>query len=751
MSGKLTFQTIAASNMEIDEMSKTIYPSNNEVSLGTAEKRFKDLWVQPNTIHLGAVDLKEEEGYFSASKMKIRGRAGYGEDIIFDPETGLQLRSAHDSQEITLNREGLTIGSGEEAVKVDSTIYDQVKVISDESAQQSIASASSLDRSGFVKDYFLGIDPNTNDVTAIFAGNFELGRNMNKTESMGLNTFMVKDLSEPLYNLKAGGVSEVFTEAEGQSARNKKMTGNNVNVTMALDSDLYIIPIDTHVNIRDCFPLNVLDLNRKAGQERFKAAFDTVGNIFYSADGLKFSGLNTLKGYVQVSSPECVSQYKDNTNVVLLKDYEYLTETITYYNMPLLFQNQYDGKELSRYEYYSSSDRNNRIDDKVYKAKTYVPVTENVFGTERSIANIQLDTYEKSFYPAIRLIRYTNVYTASFDTVKSSELTFAVKNLLGWESLSNAYTKYKTSNNNGEDWISKLIEITYAYLKYGYPLRPIGETDRGIVDGIVATIDGDADKSKYFNFVINETESYISLKKDIFAESFVEPLPYELIAGAAEGNGTFIIKTLEPVPGINQAPLMNGERTEEVIYEFDSPEDLYRTSAKTAGNYPCNGGDNSFTGIRLKLKGTLTATYDPSDLANIVDFSVGIFNGRNGGVYFRVEPHRWMSLKDAYGMALDANIAQINLDANGANGIVDNGDGTWTYDINMVYDQNQEIFNNDLQDTVQQYAGRNGNAPIIFGDSAEDGERFYAKVLLQNGVFDLNYMEIQVDYGSGGV
>ena len=87
------------------------------------------------------------------------------------------------------------------------------------------------------------------------------------------------------------------------------------------------------------------------------------------------------------------------------------------------------------------------------------------------------------------------------------------KTALGWTNLidlKDIYTKY-TPTNTGENWISKLVEITYAYLKYGQPLKLLGTLDMTNVNAIISAIAGNASLLEY-----DTTDVAIRIKKNAF-------------------------------------------------------------------------------------------------------------------------------------------------------------------------------------------------------------------------------------------
>jgi len=209
-------------------------------------------------------------------------------------------------------------------------------------------------------------------------------------------------------------------------------------------------------------------------------------------------------------------------------------------------------------------------------------------------------------------------------------------------------------------------------------------------------------------------------------------VPYEVIAGAASGNGTFIVRK-SAITGITA-----GGTGETVLHEFTSPADLYDQTAAASGNYSTNNQGRSFTGMRLKLQGTLTGVSN-----NNLQIQVGIYwPSSNGYIIFRIEPSKMTGTP--------------NLDLNkDAAGFVNIGGGSYTYDVDLLYDD-ELTGDNGWRGRVQrargQYQGIDGS-PAIF-DLTSGGKPFVAKVCMYddaNAVFNIDSLELSVDYGTGGV
>tara|TARA_B100000405_G_scaffold300395_1_gene260047 strand:+ start:2732 stop:4342 length:1611 start_codon:yes stop_codon:yes gene_type:complete len=529
MSGTFNLNHLVTATAEIDSITKTLLPGNPDVSLGASYAPFKELWVSGNTINLGGVALK--------------GTSNVNDGFVFQPEGALKLDNGG-SESLTLNagdgisfgsnmsigKTYMTVGSGSNAAVIGSNIYDRMTEISAEQARVQFDATSTAGDYGFLLDYELSFNSN-NTIATIGGGNFEIGKKMNKKESLGLNTFVIKEVDNPLFQLSSDGSSAIVVEAEKLNKKNQPVDGNYIKVALgSIDTDKHLIPIERHVNFRDMFPFNVLDPHRQEGAAKFKADFDNVGQFLYTDDGSKFSGLNALNGYVQLSHPDMNSQHGTTFGVapltIKLNEYESVVEFISYSHLPLLFENQYNtNTDLQSFEYYSSSEVNNRLDNRVYKSQGAAPISEQVNGETVTLYGLNLNIqYEsgtnrmKKFYPTIRVIKWKNTYEAVFTRIGTSDFGGDFLTALGWGdptiNKSTIVTKYISGTKMGENWIMKLSELTYAYLKYGKPLKTLNSVSLSEVTTVYDKIV--ADPNRYIGLNEEEDELSIEIKKEAF-------------------------------------------------------------------------------------------------------------------------------------------------------------------------------------------------------------------------------------------
>ena len=143
---------------------------------------------------------------------------------------------------------------------------------------------------------------------------------------------------------------------------------------------------------------------------------------------------------------------------------------------------------------------------------SFETLVEKVFGQDINISNITKQSYanhSKTFYPAIRAIKWKNTYATSFTNIENND---EIKSKLKWTDIEDIYIKYTTGTNTGENWIIKLVEITFAYIKYGKPLKPLNSTEMIEVQNIMTKI---TDNKSLIN--LNVTNMEITIKKDAFA------------------------------------------------------------------------------------------------------------------------------------------------------------------------------------------------------------------------------------------
>ena len=169
----------------------------------------------------------------------------------------------------------------------------------------------------------------------------------------------------------------------------------------------------------------------------------------------------------------------------------------------------------------------NRLDNKVYKSLGAAPTSEIVNGESVIMYGVNLNTYftnspsglvHKKFYPTIRVIKWKNTYDAVFSLIGTDDYQGDFLTALGWgsPSVSNAtiLAKYTTGTKMGENWIEKLTEVTYAYLKFGKPLKLLNTTDslrvKDVYDKVVA------DPNRYLEVNEGTTELSVEIRKAAF-------------------------------------------------------------------------------------------------------------------------------------------------------------------------------------------------------------------------------------------
>lgn len=490
MSGQLSLSNLVTSNLSVDFINANLIPGNSNVSLGSEEKPFKDLFVSAGTIHVGTVSLSENDGVL-ATDAPMQFGSDETSRVTIGTSTGITIGST------VINNTGLKFddGAGGQTV-VDNTIFTRIESIA--KVQASTAVSKNSDDFGFLTDYVVSIandSSGSNSISSINNGNFEVGKLFNTENSLNLNTFITATRTNHFYDFNAAGEVTLFTEAQKTNRLNKRLDNNAINIRLN-NTKQVLIPIETNTTIRDVFPLNILDVNKKDGRLKFKSDFDNIGSLYYVDQTDKLSGLCNLKNYVQLSDPQFASMYNLKDQAIPLSKSEYIVDFISYYNLPILFESQLS-ENLSSYDYYISSLQANRVSNKVYR---HEPTNPQLGSTQddvtiapiRDMSTVQ--GFNKSFYPAIRVIKWKNIYTPSFTKLEAESYEM-LKSKLKWTTVDELYTKYTTGTNTGENWIEKLVELTFAYLKYGKPLKPLNADEKTSVQTILTSISNDATKS----------------------------------------------------------------------------------------------------------------------------------------------------------------------------------------------------------------------------------------------------------------
>lgn len=490
MSGQLSLSNLVTSNLSVDFINTDLIPGNSNVSLGSSAKPFKDLFVSEGTIHVGSVSLSENDGVL-ATNAPMQFGTDEATKVTIGSSAGISIGAT------VINNTGLSFddGAGGQTV-VDKTIFTQIETIS--KVQATSLLTKNTDDFGFLSDYVVSIANNTsgsNSISSINNGNFEVGKLFNTENSLNLNTFITTTRTNHFYDFDTTGAVTLFTEAQKTNRLNKRLDDNAINVRLDATEQV-LIPIETNTTIRDVFPLNILDVNKKDGRLKFKSDFDNVGSLYYADKAGKMSGLCNLKNYVQLSDPQFASMYSLKDQSITLSKNEYVMDFISYYNLPILFESQFQ-ENLDAYDYYISSLQKNRIANKVYSHDLGSPEStfqENGIEVKPIKDMTTVNGFDKSFYPAIRVIKWKNIYTPSF-TKFEAEAYDTLKTKLKWTTVDELYTKYTNGTNTGENWIAKLVELTFAYLKYGRPLKPLTADEKTSVQTILTSISNDATKS----------------------------------------------------------------------------------------------------------------------------------------------------------------------------------------------------------------------------------------------------------------
>jgi hypothetical protein len=504
MSGELRLTTLTASNLDVNYITSSILPfPGSNVTLGSLENPFEGFYVSANTMHIGNVSLSGTNDTLTTNSPIQIGNDSDAAKVTIGTTTGITVgKTQIESTGLTIKVDG-----GIDTV-IGSDIYTQVTNIAKEQAAVQIQ--RNVDEFGYLTDYTVNISSDSsNNITSINNANFEVGKLFNTEESFNLNTFITTVRTNHFYDFDLNGKVTLFSDANKINKLNKRLDDNAINVRIEATEKI-LIPIEKNTFIRDVFPLNVLDVNKKDGRIKFKSDFDNTGSFYYAAQVGKLSGICNLKNYVQLSDPQFASMYNLKDKSISLSSNEFVVDFISYYNLPILFEVQQQGDDLTSYDYYLSSLPSNRLNDTVY---TYVEQNPDLDQIENSISIKPLfkQSLSTTLYPSIKVIKWKNMYSPSFTKLEAPDYdTF--KSKLQWLTVDELYTKYTTGTNTGENWIQKLVELTFSYIKYGKPLKPLNTADASSVQSLVDSIASAVDKTTFIN--LNTTQMEITIKKD---------------------------------------------------------------------------------------------------------------------------------------------------------------------------------------------------------------------------------------------
>ncbi len=366
---------------------------------------------------------------------------------------------------------------------------------------------------GYLVNYRLVLN-NDNSVQTINDADFFIGTGFDLSPPTRV---IIKPIEAPLFRMNNDGSYNLILQEDIDGPSNVDLFGGSIIVDMMNHNKMHVIPVHTETSIRDAFPVNILDLTTHEGSRKFKSDFDNVGSLLYSRDGIAFSGMNALCGYVQLSDPNFHAQAASRDESIFLRRNEIIVDFIAYYHLPILFEHVKHIDELVQYDYFMSSLLENRLNDKVYKVMSGQSSIETVNHEQVEIQNTVLGNYNVSFYPHVRVIKWKNEYDPSFNFVGTQDLSDAFLSALGWGNPMNAATivnKY-INTNNGSNWIHKLTELTFAHLKYGKPLKTLNTSDMIVVDLICEL--AIADPGLYFQLQTFQTGIIFRLKKEAFS------------------------------------------------------------------------------------------------------------------------------------------------------------------------------------------------------------------------------------------
>ena len=364
---------------------------------------------------------------------------------------------------------------------------------------------------GYLVNYGLVLNENDNSAQRITNSDFFIGVGFDLSPPTKV---IIKNIATPLFGMNHDGSVNLIAQNDINGPSNVDLFGGSINIDMDPTEAQHVIPLHDETNLRDAFPVNILDVTTHEGARKFKSDFDNVGSLLYSRDGIVFSGINALCGYVQLSDKNFHAQAVSREDGIFLRRNEIIVDFIAYYHLPILFENVKAEEDMGQYDFYLSSLVSNRLDDMAYRVQTGQTSIEN----EITLENTSLGNFNVSFYPHIRVIKWKNEYDPSFNYIGNQDISDDFMTALGWGNpmdISTIVAKY-LNTNNGSDWIRKLVELTFAHLKHGKPLKTLNVPDMLVVDSIYALVTT-SNFASYFQLETLQTEMTFKLKKEAFS------------------------------------------------------------------------------------------------------------------------------------------------------------------------------------------------------------------------------------------
>lgn len=428
--------TLSVANFAVSNVQTHMIPNANEVyDLGTAEYKWRDLYLSGNSLYLDDVVMRASGDSTTGGKK-------------------LNLEGASFSMDFIEFRDGTKLSSTNEIV-------------------------SSINEGDLFGDFSsFNMTVNTKRYQSeLFSGNFTYSSAHNiavQGNKWKIIEFTDSDILPILSDGTGVNLSYGQIVKRGNMPRNVQLSlvqGNRV-----LGNNLYFIQ-ESQLNINEFFPIRTFDPYSKYFKNKCKTDYNYFYNNYEIKQGSKSTSqtMYSEKGhdnvYLQINS---IDNY--NTKIGSTKFFD--IEFIFYFKAPL-YEIKYIIDNM-HHKYLISNDENVRLN------KAYV------FNDDLNTYTLQTINENYGLYPRISIKKWDN----STNTTEFSDVIYNESMGWGTPDIQTVFSKFKS---NG--WLSKLLELTYIYIKYGYV---IGEET--IVD---ININNEANKMTSNDIVFVNDNNYI--------------------------------------------------------------------------------------------------------------------------------------------------------------------------------------------------------------------------------------------------
>ena len=434
-----TMSELTVTDFTATRLNSNLVPySNDTLSLGSPTHRFKDFYLSGNTVYIGnstlsSTTINETEALQLSSGLKVN-------TVFFPDGTSIDTN-------FTESSEGGSLGD------FDSIIGGQ---------------ASTGPTFKLVGKYNFGVNHSQSDITKKYTWKII---NIDNTVSGGTqssNNLIIPDPNTGLLSLSY--LINNFTTYQVSSAAHTNIDIPFINFDQgtSLSENVVISPYEP-ASANDLSPLRNYDPSSTKFKNKFKADFDFYHNNrrYNNPDSRPSS---ELWGYY--SGEVNLHAYTNFNNSGLHVDgsKHYIMEYIQYYSVP--FFKYLD--DNNKYIHYIPGSTANRLTG-YYRRRT----------SDLQVELVSNETaYPFNLFPKI-------VYKSWDNSVNDTEFQISFyDNRLSWTSdnsdpANNTATKTqviaKFSNIGGTNWMRKLLEMTYSYIKYGNP-NALTDTDQAVTD-----------------------------------------------------------------------------------------------------------------------------------------------------------------------------------------------------------------------------------------------------------------------------